>query len=290
MPEPQEVSFTLNEKVVRARTGETVLSVAKRHEIAIPTLCHHQAVAPYGACRLCMVEVFWGKRSKLVTSCIYLPYENDRVETNNERVRRARRMILELLLARCPEVELIQALGREYGLETTRFHTEGGESSSERCILCGLCVRVCGEVVRRHAIGFADRGVDRIVATPFDSSPEECIGCGACVFICPTGALHYQDLKGERIIAELKVKMPLVKCRACGTPFATAEHIAYIRERLGIPDEVSETCPVCRGSEHGSAMEKVLAFRRSRFESPSMGKGLLEAHHLDMRAFRYGGE
>jgi len=286
----QEVSFTLNGEPVWARTGETVLAVAKRHGIHIPTLCHHEAVAPYGACRLCTVEVFWGKRSKLVTSCIYLPYENERVETDNERVRRARRMILELLLARCPEVKVIQDLGREYDLEASRFQAGERDSRSERCILCGLCVRVCAEVVRRHAIGFANRGVERIVATPFDSSPEECIGCGACVFVCPTGALHYEDLNGERVIAELKVRIPLVKCRACGTPFATEEHIAGIQQRLRIPQELAEVCPMCRGVEHRNVMEKVLGFRRSKFVSESRGKALVEVHHLDMSAFRYQGE
>jgi ferredoxin len=199
-------------------------------------------------------------------------------------------MILELLLARCPEVEVIRSLGREYGLEGPRFASREQDSASERCILCGLCVRVCAEVVRRSAIGFANRGVERMVATPFDSQPEECMGCGACVFVCPTGALHYEDIEGERIIAELKVSVPLVKCRACGTPFATEEHLGHIQKRLRMPKELAETCPLCRDKGHRGLMESVLGFKRSKFENASMGKELVGARHSVIAAIRYGGE
>jgi len=114
--ENKEIQFTIDDRSVRAKPGETVLSVAKRQGINIPSLCHHESVSPQGACRLCLVEVFWGKRSKVVTSCIYMPFKNDVIETNNERVRRARRLVLELLLARCPEVEIIRDLARDYGI------------------------------------------------------------------------------------------------------------------------------------------------------------------------------
>lgn len=289
MPKQQEVFFMLNGQPVRAGAEETVLSVAKRAGVHIPTLCHLDSVTPYGACRLCVVEVFWDKRSKLVTSCIYMPYENDSVVTDSERVRRARRTIVELLLVRCPEVQLLQKLAAEYGVEKPRFAAEDA-SRPERCILCGLCVRVCAEAVGQHAIGYASRGVERIIATPFDSAPEECIGCGACVFVCPTGALHYEDIDGERIIAELKVRIPLVKCRACGTPFATEEHIERIQEQLNMSKELAETCPLCRATDHRSAMERVLGLRRSKFESTSKRKDLVETHRLEIPAFRNGGE
>ncbi len=259
--ENKEIQFTLDGRSVQAKPGETVLSVAKRQGINIPSLCHHESVTPYGACRLCLVEVFWGERSKVVTSCIYMPFKNDVIETNNERVRRARRLVIELLLARCPEVEIICDLARDYGIKECRFPAETGASIAERCILCGLCVRVCDEVVGRHAIGYANRGRDRIITTPFDDQTEECIGCGACIFICPTGALHYGDVDGERIMKELNTRMPLFKCRVCGQPFATEKQIARVRERLNIPDELAETCPRCRGSGFRDAMEKVLGLK-----------------------------
>lgn len=259
--EDKEIQFTLDGRSVRAKLGETVLSVTKKQGINIPSLCHHESVAPHGACRLCLVEVFWGKRSKLVTSCIYMPFENDIIETNNERVRRARRLILELLLARCPEVEVIRDLAREYGVEECRFRAETKASTAERCILCGLCIRVCDEVVGQHAISYANRGMDRVITTPFDNQAEECIGCGACVFVCPTGALHYEDIDGERIMKELNTRMPLFKCRLCGRPFATEKQISKVREQLNIPDELAETCPRCRGSEFRGLMEQILGLK-----------------------------
>jgi predicted molibdopterin-dependent oxidoreductase YjgC len=251
------IPFTIDGMAVGAAPGETVLSVARRHGIEIPALCHHESVSPYGTCRLCVVEVFWGKRSKLVTSCIYTPYEGDRVETNNERVRRTRAMILELLLARCPDVERIRDLARDYGVTRSRFSTDEKVPGLDRCILCGLCVRVCAEAVGRHAIGFASRGSDRLVTTPFALGAEECTGCGACVEVCPTGALTCEDVDGVRIMKEHGVRLPLVSCRVCGEFFATERHVASVREKLAIPDDLARTCPRCRGTEHLNALFKL---------------------------------
>jgi len=260
--ENAETEFTLDGRTVRANKGETVLSVARRHGIEIPALCHHDAVAPYGACRLCLVEAFWGKRSKLVTSCIYMPWADERIETNTERVRRARKTVLELLLARCPDAEVIRDLAREYGVEESRFPSKRAASGPERCILCGLCVRVCAEAVGQNAIGYASRGTDRAIATPFGAQAEQCIGCGACVFVCPTGALSYEDVDGERIMKELNTRVPLVECIACGARFATEAQVEKIRQRLKLPDELARTCPRCRGQEFRGVMEKCLTVLR----------------------------
>ncbi|OFX14845.1 MAG: hypothetical protein A2Z18_03850 [Armatimonadetes bacterium RBG_16_58_9] len=251
----------LDGQKVRARPGETVLSVAKRHGIEIPALCHHDSISDYGACRLCVVEAFWGKGSKLVTSCIYTPWQDERIETNNQRVGRARKMVLELLLARCPEVEEIRDLAREYGVIEPRFRGRPHESETERCILCGLCVRVCAEVVGQSAIGYANRGLDRVISTPFGAQADECIGCGACVFVCPTGALHYEDIDGCRIMKELNTRVPMVACRCCGKFFATEAQIAKVRQRLKLPDELADTCPRCRGTEFRGTLEKCLVSR-----------------------------
>jgi bidirectional [NiFe] hydrogenase diaphorase subunit len=255
------VQFTLDGRTVEAKPGETVLSVAQRYGIEIPALCHHEAVAPYGACRLCVVEAFSGKRSKLVTSCIYSAWQDERIETNSERVRRVRKMVLEMLLARCPEAEEICELAREYGVREPRFRQKH-EVDNDRCILCGLCVRVCAEVVGQHAIGYASRGSKRAITTPFGKNAEECIGCGACVFVCPTGALSYEDVDGERIMTELNTRVPLVKCVECGAPFATEAQIEKIGQRLKLPDDLARTCPRCRGQEFRGTMEKCLTVLR----------------------------
>lgn len=258
MTNEKGTEFTLDGQSVTAKPDETVLSVANRHGIDIPNLCHHETVTPYGACRLCLVEVFWGKRSKLVTSCIYMPSEDDVIETDNERVRRARRMILELLLARCPEVEIIRKLAKEYGIEEPMFLADADATTGERCILCGLCVRVCDEVIGQNAINYANRGIKRVITTPFDDQAEECIGCGACVFVCPTGALHYEDIDGERVMKELHTRMPLLNCRVCERPFATEKQIAKCRDRLKLPQDLAETCPECRGTEFRELLAKCL--------------------------------
>jgi len=243
---------------VEGRAGETVLSVARRRRVSIPTLCHHEAVSPSGACRLCVVEVFWGKRSKIVTSCIYTPYENDRIETNNDRVRSVRRFVLELLAARCPGVDQIRELALEYGVDMPRFEPDK-DARNERCILCGLCVRVCDEVVGQHAIAFAGRGMERRVTSPFAEQAEECIGCAACVFVCPTGALHFEDVDGRRLMKELHTEVPMVACRECGLPYTSAKQIEKVKSRLRLSDEAAALCPPCRARAFGGRVERILA-------------------------------
>jgi heterodisulfide reductase subunit A len=257
LTETKNIEFKLDGQTVQAQPGETVLSVARRHGIDIPALCHHEAVKPYGACRLCVVEVFWGKRSKLVTSCIYTPWQGETVETNSDRVRRTRKLVIELLLSRCPQVELLQELGHQYDVDGNRL--EMGKNPSERCILCGLCVRVCDEKVGQNAISYAGRGTERVIATPFGGQAEGCIGCGACVFVCPTNALHYEDIDGRRIMKEFNTQMPLLKCRGCGEEFATEKQMEKVRQRLTLPDELVDMCPRCRGAGFRTMMEKALA-------------------------------
>ena len=119
------------------------------------------------------------------------------METASERVRRSRRMVLELLLARAPEAEAIRDLAREYGVTEPRFAAEGGPLPNGRCILCGLCVRFCAGVGKRSALGYAGRGPKRIITPPFGRGSEECSGCKICVSGCPTKALSCEDVEGH---------------------------------------------------------------------------------------------
>ena len=168
----------------------TILEAATDLGIEIPTLCHHPALEPYGACRLCTVEIMDRGRSRLVTSCNY-PIRNEiEVITSSERVLRGRRMIVELLWARCPDAEVFQALGARYGIKKPRFELR----EDELCYLCGLCVRFCDEVVGAKAISLVSRGVEREVGTPFYQVSEACIACGACEYVCPTGAIKVTDV------------------------------------------------------------------------------------------------
>jgi coenzyme F420-reducing hydrogenase beta subunit len=180
----KEITLKIDGLDVKAKEGTAVLDVAKEHGIKIPTLCHHPALEPFGACRVCSVEITDKRgRKKIVTSCNYPVSEGLVVETKNEKVYRTRQLLLELLLARCPKVKRIQDLAREYGVEKPSFWVGDPE---EDCILCGLCARVCEELVGVSAINFANRGVEREVTAPYHTISDDCVGCGACAIVCPT--------------------------------------------------------------------------------------------------------
>ena len=182
-----KITLTIDDKQVEVKAGETVLEAAKEAGIYIPTLCYHESVKPSGACRLCVVEAREGDWSKVVVSCMYPPWEGVEILTNSERVRNVRKWILEMLLAECPASKEIKQLAMEYGIKSSRFKVKDPE---EQCIMCGLCVRVCQEVVGVRAISFGSRGVSKHIATPYMIPNQTCIACGSCVTVCPTGAMQ----------------------------------------------------------------------------------------------------
>jgi len=180
----KEITLKIDGNEVNAKEGTSIFDVAKTVGIKIPTLCHHPALEPFGACRVCSVEITDNRgRKKIVTSCNYPVSEGLRVDTKSEKVFRTRQLLLELLLARCPNARRIQDLAREYGIEKPSFCVVDPE---EDCILCGLCARVCEELVGVSAINFANRGVEREVTAPYHTISDDCVGCGACAIVCPT--------------------------------------------------------------------------------------------------------
>jgi bidirectional [NiFe] hydrogenase diaphorase subunit len=183
----RKIRFILDGNEVEAMEGWTVLDTARQNGVHIPTLCFHEAVKTSGACRLCVVEVKQGGWSKIVISCMYPPTEGLEVLTRSERVMNVRRWILEMLLAECPASKEIRVLAEEYGVKRTRFEIKNPE---EQCLLCGLCVRACEEVVGVRAISFGSRGVTKKITTPYMIPNKSCIACGSCVTICPTGAMQ----------------------------------------------------------------------------------------------------
>ncbi|TNF53843.1 2Fe-2S iron-sulfur cluster binding domain-containing protein [bacterium] len=181
-----KIQIIIDGRMVQVDKGTPVLQAAKKADIVIPTLCYHEALKPYGSCRLCMVEVVQNKHRRLVTSCNFPADTGMEVFTDTDSVKQVRKNILELLLARCPEVPMIQTMARRMGIQISRFKMK----ESKDCILCGLCVRFCEEVVGAAAIGLSNRGTEREVTTPFKVSSETCIGCGSCTYICPTGCIE----------------------------------------------------------------------------------------------------
>ena len=185
------ITFKLNGQTVQGEEGQYILQVAEKFGVDIPTLCHHKALEPAGMCRLCTVELFDGRRKRYVTACNYPIWEGMEVNTDSEAVHQGRKLIVELLLARCPEVPLLQKLAARYGIEESRF-----EKENDTCILCGLCVRAC-EKMGANAISLTGRGVDMKVDTPFHIQTEACIACGACAAVCPTGHITLDTIKAN---------------------------------------------------------------------------------------------
>ncbi len=184
------INLKMNGLDISVEKGTTLLEAAQFYGFPIPTLCHLEGLSPYGACRLCVVEIGEGPKAKLVTSCTYPAEEGLVVRTGSSRVVQARKMIIELLLASCPQSKTIQDLASAHGVRRQRFRQE-----HEDCILCGLCVRVCKEQMMAGAIGFHGRGEKRALGTPFDQKSEVCRLCGACMYVCPACQLRctYQD-------------------------------------------------------------------------------------------------
>lgn len=208
------VTLTINGQTVQAPKNATILEAARSAGIYIPTLCYHPELAPEGACRLCVVEAS-GARS-LVASCVYPVAEGMVVKTNTPKVRAARKMVVELLLANHPKDCLscqksgdceLQKIAADLGLRKIRFeggarkaHTIDGSNpclvrDQEKCILCGRCIRVCRDVQGMNVYSFANRGFDTIVSTAFeqDLGNVACSYCGQCASVCPTGAIVERD-------------------------------------------------------------------------------------------------
>jgi NADH dehydrogenase/NADH:ubiquinone oxidoreductase subunit G len=189
------ITLKINDLKVQVEEGTTLLEAAQSVGFPIPTLCHMEGLSPYGACRLCVVEIGEIPNSKLVSSCTYPAQEGLHVRTASSRVVRARKMILELLLASCPQSKTIQDLASAHGIRQQRFKQE-----HEDCILCGLCVRMCKEQMMAKAIGFRGRGSDRGIGTPFDVQSDACRLCGGCMYVCPACQLRCTYTEPEKAV------------------------------------------------------------------------------------------
>jgi heterodisulfide reductase subunit A len=182
-------TIKLNGRDVEANKGETILDVAKRENVGIPTLCYHEQLEAHGGCRLCIVEAKMGKRTKMVTACNYEVWEGLEILTDSERVHRNRKLTVELLLSKCPEAEVLHRLARVYKIKHPRFKKEDDD-----CILCGLCVRICREKMGAAVASFVNRGPDMIVDTPYHRGSDVCLSCGACETVCPTNSIRLKTV------------------------------------------------------------------------------------------------
>ncbi len=254
-----QVKTVIDGKATEVQRDRWALDVAREMGISIPTLCNHPALEPYGACRLCVVEVTQGKWTWLTTSCDLPIREGLSIRTDSPAVLKARKMALELLWTEVPEADDIQALARQHGLEKPRF---GSRGDGGKCILCGLCTRTCKKILGQSAICFINRGAARAVGTPFQEPSETCIGCQACVAVCPTGHIRSVADGTLRRMESLNTELELARCQVCDQPFASVKELEFIRTKL--PEHVvrEAICPSCRRQQTVNRLSKVPALSR----------------------------
>ena len=212
------ITLTIDGRKVEALEGSTILEVARENGIEIPTLCFHEALEPYGGCRLCVVELLTTRGSRLVASCVHPAEEDAVVKTHSEMVQQSRRTSVELLLAVAPNAKVIQDLAAELGIEEPRVKLGDND-----CILCGLCVRACKEIVGANAISLVNRGFAKEVKPPFEIGSNACIGCATCVLVCPTGAIKLQDVLTHRSVHEWESDFETRPCKICGDHYLAPE-------------------------------------------------------------------
>ena len=188
-------NITINGIKFSSPEGWTLLEVANYLGLYIPTICYHEGLSPWGGCRLCIVEIKNKGKSRLVTSCTYPVEDGLVVYTASKRIINARKVILELLIAQCPTSKKLQDLASKMGLKKVRFKPKW-----DNCIFCGLCIRMCNEQMMAKAIGFASRGQELKIVTPFQENSEDCRKCGGCIYICPACTLRCDGPNPENIL------------------------------------------------------------------------------------------
>jgi predicted molibdopterin-dependent oxidoreductase YjgC len=236
MAKEDVVRFVIDGREVEAERDRMLLPVALENGYDIPYACYHEAVSPAGVCGLCVVEVSKDDKTRMVMSCKYPVEEGIEVATDTDKVRNARRKALSLLLARAPGSERIQKMARAAGVEEVRADVK----QYDDCILCGLCERVCREVVGANAITFVRS------EGPPKADPSACIACGACVYICPTDCIKMEEHEDERTIVRWGRTLKLKECQSCGKPFAPLFQLNWMIEKAKLPQDYFEVCPICR--------------------------------------------
>jgi NADH dehydrogenase/NADH:ubiquinone oxidoreductase subunit G len=250
--------------MVSASEDEMLLAVIKREGIDVPSTCDHKAVEPYGACRLCTVEITrteWDGWKKHVTSCLYPVEEGLIVSTHTEEVIKMRKTILDLYLARSPKAEFVQNLAAQYGVMQTSFETV---PDGDDCILCALCTRVC-DAMGFHAIATVNRGHGKEVAPPLGEAPPDCVGCLACAQVCPTKFIKFTDDGDSRTIWGKKFE--LIACEESGKPTITRAFADHLSAKRDIPEEYFKVDDETHRNELARTMGKIAGWEKPEEQS-----------------------
>ncbi len=257
--------ITIDGREARAPDGATVLDVARGLGIEIPTFCHHPALGPLGACRLCVVEVEGPRLERTVLpSCTLAASDGLVVETRTDRLHTYRRTIVQLLLASLPPAPPLVRLAARLGVPAPPF--ENGRPDA--CALCGLCVRACRDRIGAGALAFrGDEARPRSLADHVALDPTSCVGCGTCAVLCPVGAITTEDRGDERCVSlygAVAARLDLARCAACGQPHATRRFQELVRSRVeaGLRGAVPDLCPACARERSAAALTgTALAFQ-----------------------------
>lgn len=261
------VKLTIDGLEVEVPAGTTVLQAAEQVGIEIPRLCYDPELTPYGACRLCVVEIEGMKKKNLPASCVTPVAPGMVVHTRSEAVVNVRRMILELLIANHPlDCLTCDKMGDckladycyEYGVKESPFKGEKHAYNLEdanpfivrdlnKCILCGKCVRACKEMTGKNNLDFTNRGFDTKVTTFYDEPLDDpnCVFCGNCVAVCPVGALTEKQMKGK--VRHWDYERVQTTCSFCGTGCnldlcVKDDHIIGVKSNPNSPVNGSALC------------------------------------------------
>ncbi|MDO9529864.1 MAG: 2Fe-2S iron-sulfur cluster-binding protein [Syntrophales bacterium] len=234
------VNIVIDGRKIKAEEDSTILENMKDLSIEAPTLCYHEELSSFGACRLCMVEVKANGKWQLTTSCETVVENGMEVKTDSKKVQESRKLAAQLLYYKYPTTAAVRDVALKLGVDVSDAKAEDND-----CILCGLCVRTCAEVVELSALTFRDRGLGRDIDEPeIEFDPNFCIGCGSCAYVCPTGHVKMEEGDGKRIIWDKIFKM--AACDVCGRYFAPKDQLEYISKTAGVPMSKLSTCVSCR--------------------------------------------
>jgi predicted molibdopterin-dependent oxidoreductase YjgC len=306
------VKVTINGKEIEVEPNTTILHAAETAGFKIPTFCYNPRMDPAGSCRICAVELEDSKRT--VMGCITAVSEGMKVLTESPKVHDARKTNLELLLLHhpldCPVCDCggecpLQNMSFAYGASDSRFESHRNDEAedlksevlvfnSNRCILCGKCVRICDEIQDVHAIGFINRGFDTIIGPPLGKKLD-CEFCGDCLEVCPTGAITDRFIRYQ--FRPWQMEKTETTCTACGSGCrmlvdTESEAIVRISSREGLGPNEGSICVVGRFGYNSIQSRDRLDkphYKRAQRLVPSTWSDLLPQISAQLRSIVAGG-